>query len=105
MKKILVLLLLISSFSFAEVSTKDDIKMLSKRIDDVLVTIKENNKILLKMMDMNQKATNKRFEDMQKYSDKRFDDANKRFVTTHPIKTKKNNLNSISNDSLFFLSK
>ena len=88
LKKILILLVFISNLSFAKVATKNDIQMLSKRIDDVLITIKENNKMTLKMMEMNQKATreliianqkatDKRFEDMRKYSDKRFEDMRK----------------------------
>ena len=73
MKKIIAIILLLNSFIFAsEVATKDDIRQLSNQIT-------ESNKMLIKMIEMNQKATNKRFEDMQKYSDKRFEDMNKRF--------------------------
>ena len=70
LKRILVLLLLISSFSFAEVASTD-IKVLVELIksetranrDLIRSETKANRDLII----ANQKATNKRFEDMQKY--------------------------------------
>ena len=73
LKRILILLLFISSFSFAEV-TNTDIKVLVE-------LIKSETRANRDLIIANQKHSDKRFEDMQKYSNKRFDDVNKRFDT------------------------
>ena len=69
MKK-LILLILLSSLSFAEVATKSDIDNLANRIDDIITQMKENNRLVLKVIEANQKATNRRFDDINK----RFED-------------------------------
>ena len=68
MKKILSLLLFLSSLTFAEVATKSDIK------------------ILIELVKSNQKATNQRFEDMNKRftdmqiaTNQRFEEINNKF--------------------------
>ena len=82
-KTLLLLLIFFSSVSFAESSTKSDIKELS-------LQMRENNKLLIELIKSeikanrdlikaNQEATNKRFEDMQKSVDKRFEEMNNKF--------------------------
>ena len=79
LKRILVLLLFISSFSFAEVATTDDLRILKNDLkDDIQMLsnqITETNKVMLKMIESNQKATNQRFEDINK----RFEEMNNKF--------------------------
>ena len=107
LRKILVLLLFISSFSFAKVKSVDIralmelVKTESKANRDLIIIKTEANRDLIianqkatdkrfedlqRLIIANQKATdkrfedmNKRFEDMRKYSDKRFENINKRF--------------------------
>ena len=72
MKKILSLLLFLSSLTFAEVATKSD-------ISDLRSDMKENTKLLIESIKSNQKATNQRFEDMQKATNQRFEEINNKF--------------------------
>ena len=78
MGKIIFILIFISSLLIAKDSdfaTKEDIKMLDKKIDTVIELVKENNKVLIEMIKNNNENINKRFESV----DKRFEDMNKRF--------------------------
>ena len=79
LKKILTLLLLISSLSFAEVATKDDISNLRNDLKDDIKMLSnqmtETNKVMLKLIESNQKATNRRFDDVNR----RFEEMNNKF--------------------------
>ena len=100
LRKILILLLFISSFSFAKVESVDIralmelVKSESKANRDLIIIKTEANRDLIianqkatdkrfedmqRLIIANQKATDKRFEDMRKYSENRFSDMNKRF--------------------------
>ena len=89
LRKILILLLFISSFSFAKVESVDIralmelVKSESKANRDLIIA--NQKAINQRFEDMNKrfedmrKYSDKRFEDMRKYSDNRFSDINKRF--------------------------
>jgi len=85
MRKILLMILFVNSFIFAQknnIATKDDIKMLSKQIEQMQYDMDKRFEQVDKrfeQIDKRFEQIDKRFEDLYHYMDKRFEDMNKRF--------------------------